>query len=92
LPNGSGSLLEMVDLNLRIRHRGVGAGPREADFKRGKQNAIDDDRLLIRAADPGVPQTLSSLEGLDLKAVVIHFRDPGVSSEAEGNTRLSKRV
>jgi hypothetical protein len=65
----------MVDLSLRIRNRGIATGPREANFERGKQNAIDDDRLLIRAPDPGVPQTLSGLEGFNLKAVIVHCRD-----------------
>jgi hypothetical protein len=75
LPERRASLVEVVDLSLRIRNRRIGTGPREADFERGKQDAIDDDRLLIRPPDPGVPQTLSGLEGLDLKAVIVHCHD-----------------
>jgi hypothetical protein len=69
------SLVEVVDLSLRIRDRRIGTGPRESDFERGKQNAVDDDRFLIRPPDPGMPQTSSGLEGLDLKAVIVHRRD-----------------
>jgi hypothetical protein len=75
LPERRVSLVEVVDLSLRIGNRRIGTGPREADFERGKQNAIDDDGLLIRPPDPGMPQTLSGLEGLDLKAVIVHCRD-----------------
>jgi hypothetical protein len=83
------SLVEVVDLSLRIRYSRIGTGPREADFERGKQNAIDDDRLLIRPPDPGMPQTLSGLEGLNLKAVIVHcgdsrFFSAWVFSGAEG--------
>jgi hypothetical protein len=76
-PERRASLVEVVDLSLRICNRRIGTGPREADFERGKQNAIDDDRLLIRPPDPGVPQTLSGLEGLNLKAVIVHVVTPG---------------
>jgi len=69
--------VEVVDVRLRIGYRGIGIRPREADLKRGKQHAIDNDRLQIRAPDPGVPQTLSGLEGFDLKAVIVHLRDSG---------------
>jgi hypothetical protein len=74
-PDSRVSPVEVVDLSPRIRNRRIGTGPREADFERGKQNAIDDDRFLIRAPDPGMPQTLSGFEGLNLKAVIVHCRD-----------------
>jgi hypothetical protein len=70
-----------TDVSLRIGYRGIGIGPREADLKRGEQDAIDNDRLQIRAPDPGVPQTFSGLEGFDLKAVIVHFRDSGYLPE-----------
>jgi len=72
------SLVEVVDLSLRIRDRRIGTRPREADFERGKQNAVDDDRFLIRPPDPGMPQTSSGLEELNLKAVIVHSRDSRV--------------
>src|SRR6267378_2675530 len=77
LPNARASPVEVVDVSLRIGYRGIGTGPGEADLKRGKQHAIDNDRLQIRPPDPGVPQTFSGLEGFDLKAVIVHLRDSG---------------
>jgi hypothetical protein len=73
-------LFDVVDLRLRIRDRGVGIGPCEADFKRRKQDTIDDDWLQIRAPDPGVPQTFSSLERFNPKAVIIHCTTPVISA------------
>jgi hypothetical protein len=67
-----GSLVEIVDAGLRIRDRGIALGPGETDLELGKRDAIDDDRVLVRPPDPGVPEASSSLESLDLKAVVIH--------------------
>jgi hypothetical protein len=81
LPNTGAASVEVVDVSLRIGHRGIGIGPREADLKRGKQDAIDNDRLQIRPPDPSVPQTFSGLERFNLKAVIVHFRDSGYLSE-----------
>jgi len=81
LPNTGAASVEVVDVSLRIGHRGIGIGPREANLKRGKQDAIDNDRLEIRPPDPGVPQTFSGLERFNLKAVIVHFRDSGYPSE-----------
>jgi hypothetical protein len=86
------SLVEVVDLSPRIRNRRIGTGPREADFERGKQNAIDDDRFLIRAPDPGMPQTLSGLEGLNLKAVIVHCRDSKFFSTSSFRQVLYRQV
>jgi hypothetical protein len=66
------SPVEIVDAGFGIRDRGVAMGPGETDLEFGKRDAIDDDRLLVRTPDPGVPEASSSLESLDLKAVVIH--------------------
>ena len=55
-----------------IRDRGIAMRPGETDLEFGKRDPIDDDRLLIRPPDPGVPEVSSGLESLDLKAVVIH--------------------
>jgi hypothetical protein len=63
-----------LDLILRIRDGVVGIMPCEADFERGKRNPVDDEGLHIRPLDPGVPQTRSSLERFDLKAIMVHFR------------------
>jgi hypothetical protein len=73
--------LEAVDLGFRIGDRSIGIGPCEADFERGKQNAVDDDRRQIRPRDPGMPQAFSSLERLNSKAVIfaLHFPTPGGS-------------
>jgi hypothetical protein len=73
--------LEPVDVSHGVGDRGFATGPRKAEFKRGKQIAVDDDGHQIRAPDPGVPQTFSSLEGLDLKAVMVHCRDPKIFPE-----------
>src|SRR6202000_2919577 len=67
-----GSRGEGVDAGLVTRDRGLALGPGETNFKLRKRHAIDDDRLLVRTSDPGVPEASASLEGLDLKAVVIH--------------------
>jgi hypothetical protein len=67
-----GSLVEIVDAGLGIRDRGIALGPGEPNFELRKRHPIDDDRLLVRTSDPGVPEASSSLESLDLKAVVIH--------------------
>jgi hypothetical protein len=80
-PNTGAASVEVVDVSLRIGYRGIGIGPREANLKRGKQHAIDNDRLEIRPPDPGVPQTFSGLERFNLKAVIVHFRDSGYLSE-----------
>src|ERR1700688_1479525 len=66
------SSIEIVDPGPRIGDRGVRIGPGETDFQLAKQTAVDDDRLEIRPADPGVPAAPSGLESLDLKAVIIH--------------------
>jgi hypothetical protein len=81
LPTTGAASVEVVDVSLRIGYRGIGIGPREADLKRGKQDAIDNDRLQIRPPDPGVPQTFSGLERFNLKAVIVHFRDSGYLPE-----------
>jgi hypothetical protein len=81
LPNTGAASVEVVDVSLRIGYRGIGIGPREADLKRGEQDAIDNDRLQIRPPDPGVPQTSSGLERFNLKAVIVHFRDSGYLPE-----------
>ncbi|MGO8909781.1 MAG: hypothetical protein ACLQDM_10760 [Bradyrhizobium sp.] len=70
------SLVEIVDPGLRIRDRRIGIGPGETDFQLGKRNTVDDDRLEIRPPDPGVPEAFSGLEGLDLKAVIVHVASP----------------
>ena len=67
-----GALVEIVDAGLGIRDRGIALGPGETNFELRKRHAIDDDRLLVLTSDPGVPEASSSLESLDLKAVVIH--------------------
>ena len=61
---------EMVDMAFRVGNRGVGIGPRNAEFKDRKNHAIDHDRRGIGAPDPGVPQIAASLEGIDVKTVV----------------------
>jgi hypothetical protein len=90
-PNAHASPFEEVDVTLCVRDRRLGIGPCEADFKRRKQNAIDDERLQILSPDPGVPQTFSSLERFNFEAVIIHRVTPG-NSGAEGNTSRSKRM
>jgi hypothetical protein len=78
VPGGQASSVEMIDLSLRIGHRSIGIGPGEADFQRGKPNAVDDDGLLIRPPDPGVPQVFSGLKTLNRKVSVFHRVTPGV--------------
>jgi hypothetical protein len=72
------SLVEEVDVVPGIRGSRFRSGPCEADFKRGKQNAVDDDRFLIRQLDPGVPQTCSCLEKFDSEAAIVHGVTPDV--------------
>src|SRR5882757_713091 len=88
LPCRLASSLELVDLRLGIGHRGIGGGPGEADFQRRKHNVIDDDRLHIRAQDPGVPQAGSGLERFDTEAVVVagHCVTPQGSCGVKQNT------
>src|SRR5271167_4327359 len=74
------SLVEIVDTGLRIGDRRVRIGPGKPDFQFGKRDAVDDDGLIIRAPDPGVPKAFSSLERLDLKAVIVHVASPAVSN------------
>src|SRR5207245_11750366 len=61
---------EAVDVALGIRNRLFGIVPGKADVERGKGDAVDHDRLLIRPADPRMPQTLAGPEGFNVKAVV----------------------
>ena len=73
-----GTLLEFfkaIDMGLGMRDRFGWIGPCESDFECGKRQAVDDDRFLIGAPDPGVPQARSGLKGFDVKPVVIagHF-------------------
>jgi hypothetical protein len=70
--------LEPLDLNFGIRDGGSGISPCEADFERGKRNPVDDDGLPIRPPDAGVPQTCSSLERFDLKAIMGHWATPEI--------------
>jgi hypothetical protein len=65
-----------LDLILGIRDGGVGIMPCEADLERRKRNPVDDEGSHIRPLDPGVPQTCSSLKRFDLKAIMVHVRDP----------------
>src|ERR1700722_16830241 len=67
-----GSLVEIVDAGPGIRDRGIAMRPGETELEFGKRDTIDDDRLPARTADPGMPEASSSLESLDLKAIVIH--------------------
>jgi hypothetical protein len=82
-----GALVEIVDAGLGIRDRGIALGPGETNFELRKRHTIDDDRLLVLAPDPGVPEASSSLESLDLKAVVIH-----VSSLSDFGIRTKPRA
>src|SRR5229473_1857447 len=93
LPGARATLVELLDPRLCIGNRGFGIGPCEADFKRCKWRAIDDDRLQIRAPDPGVPQTLASLEAFNFETVVIavHLVTPIIAG-AEGNIGLKKHM
>src|SRR5271169_1019743 len=77
------SLVEIVDTGLRVGDRRVRIGPGETHFQFGKRDAVDDDRLIIRAPDPGVPEASSSLESLDLTAVIVHVASPPVSNAPE---------
>src|SRR4029077_8348592 len=54
--NDHGALVEIVDAGLGVGNRGVLVGPGKADFELRKGDAVDDDRLEIRAPDPGVPK------------------------------------
>src|ERR1700732_2655726 len=56
-----GALVEIVDAGLGIRDRGIVMGPCKTDLEFGKRDAIDDDRLLVRTPDSGVPEASSSL-------------------------------
>jgi hypothetical protein len=76
-PGRQASSVEMIDLNLRIGHRSIGIGPGEADFQRGKPNAVDDEGLLVRPPDPGVPQVFSRFKTFNRKVIVIHRVTPG---------------
>jgi hypothetical protein len=89
---GSAAPVEVVDLSLGIRDRGVGVRPGEADLKRRKQHAVDGDGRLIEAPDSGVPQILSSLEGLDLKAGVIHVAPPLISASQRKHAAAKTNV
>ena len=86
LPSGYAAPVEVFDLNLGVGQCSIVVGPGEADFQCREQVAVDDDRLLVRPADPGVPQTLSGLESLDRKAVMIalHVVTPCVAG-CDGN-------
>lgn len=93
LPGVRAAPVELLDPCLRIGNRGFGIGPCEADFKRCEWRAIDDDRLQVRAPDPGVPQTLASLEAFNFETVVIafHLVTPIITG-AEGNIGLKKHM
>src|SRR6266705_2217540 len=71
--------LAAIDVGFCVRDRVFRSGPGEADFERCKRQAVDDDRFLVGALDPGVPKTLSGLERFDVKAVISagHSRAPG---------------
>jgi hypothetical protein len=79
--------LQPLDLSFGIRDGGSGVGPGEADFERGKRYPVDDDGPHIRPPDPGVPQTCASLEGFDLKTIMVHGAPPGVSGVKENMGR-----
>src|SRR5258707_15005329 len=86
--------LEAIDMVLGMCDRFGGIGPREADFERGKRQAIDDDRFLIGPLDPGVPQAVSGLEGFDVKAVVIagHFMLRGCAGTTANHGTRARAV
>src|SRR5579863_1655855 len=71
------ALVEIIDPGLGVRDRRARVVPRETDFQFVKRDAVDDDRLEIRTPDPGVPEAPSSLESLDLEAVIFHCCVPG---------------
>jgi hypothetical protein len=83
LPGCRASRLQKVDVLFGIRYRSIRIGPREADFQRGKQHAIDHQGLLILTPDPRMPQTFSGFEGLDFKVVIIHVGLPIVPESKE---------
>jgi hypothetical protein len=82
-------LVEPVDVSHRVHDRGLAIGPCEADFKRRKRFAVDDDWLQIRAPDSGVPQILARLKGLNRETVIIHGAAPA-NSKAEGTMGRQK--
>src|ERR1700730_11083793 len=82
--------LEAVDLIFRVLDRGFGIGPGKAHLDRGNQSPVDHDGFLVGAANPGVPQTSTSLERFNRKAVMVHLANPPGTSAVEGNMRLLK--
>src|ERR1019366_4573803 len=86
------ALVEIVDAGLCIGDRRIGTGPGETDFKFGKRNTVDDDRLQIRPPDAGVPEAPSGLESLDLKAVIIHVTPPAMSDAEAKHESVRTRV
>src|SRR6516225_8760443 len=48
------AVLEAVDMVLGVSDRGVGIRPGKTDFERGEGIAVDDQRFLVRAPDPGM--------------------------------------
>src|SRR5205085_12615753 len=61
---------ETIDMAL-----GVGDGffrivPGKADIEGREGDAVDHNRLLVRPADPRMPEALARLEGFDVKTVI----------------------
>jgi hypothetical protein len=71
-------VLVAVDVLFCMRDRRAFIEPGKTDFERGERAAIDHDRPMVRAANSGVPQSPSGLEGLDLITVInmCHDRPP----------------
>src|SRR5262245_23086024 len=59
-----------VDMALGVGDGSFRIVPSKADIEGCKGNAVDDDRLQVRPADPRMPQALAGLEGFDVKTVV----------------------
>jgi hypothetical protein len=78
------AMLEAVDMLLGMRDRRILVEPGKADFEGGKRAAVYDDGQVVRTADPGVPQTPTGLEGLDVVTVVkmCHGAPPPITAGA----------